>query len=130
MPGRDGGLLDTSFLIDLAAAHPVASAFVDAGPPSAFLVHPVVVGEMIAGARDRAHLRAIDDLLGRFRTLRVDPADFDRALAIMRRLFLAHSVSWPDGFIAATALRPGLPVVTLNDKHFRPIRGLRVVRPY
>jgi hypothetical protein len=46
------------------------------------------------------------------------------------RLGYFHGVGWPDCLIAATCIRLGLPLVTLNDKHFRAIRGLRVVRPY
>jgi predicted nucleic acid-binding protein len=43
---------------------------------------------------------------------------------------LSTRLGWPDCLIAAAALRLDLPLVTLNDKHFKPIRGLRVVRPY
>ena len=46
------------------------------------------------------------------------------------RLNLSHGIGWPDCLIGATALRLRVAVVTLNDKHFKAIRGLRVVRPY
>ncbi len=51
-------------------------------------------------------------------------------MVFAKRYSLSHGVGWPDCLIAATALRLGLPVVTLNDKRFKVFKGLRVVRPY
>jgi hypothetical protein len=57
------------------------------------------------------------------------------ALVIDASLIVNHYRDSPD---ALSFLEPLLargaavlhPVVTLNDKHFKPIRGLSVVRPY
>jgi predicted nucleic acid-binding protein len=38
-----------------------------------------------------------------------------------------YGVSLLDCFIAALALEKNLPLVTLNDKDFKPIKGLKVV---
>ncbi|HMN42055.1 MAG TPA: PIN domain-containing protein [Phycisphaerales bacterium] len=73
---------------------------------------------------------ALSELLARFDRVRVAPIDFDHCVVFAKRYSLSHGVGWPDCLIAATALRLGLPVVTLNDKRFKVFKGLRVVRPY
>lgn len=126
----DEVLLDSSVLVDFSLGLRPAVDFVKGVSESAVLVHPAAEAEVLAGARDRRDLRALNELIGRFRRIRVRPEDFDHCLAFVRRFTLAHRVGWPDCLIAASALRLHLPVATLNDKHFRAIRGLRVVRPY
>jgi len=56
--------------------------------------------------------------------------DFAAALDWLMRLHLSHRIGFPDCLIASSALRLGVPVVTLNDRHFRLFRGLTVIRPY
>ena len=41
-----------------------------------------------------------------------------------------HQKPFADMIIAASAMEYGLPLVTRNIKHFRTIRGLRVLKPY
>ena len=84
----------------------------------------------MAGARDRRQVGRIEKRLNQMPQAAVVPADFDHCRAFVKRYTLPFGVGWPDCLIAATALRLRLPVVTLNDKHFRVIRGLRVMRPY
>jgi predicted nucleic acid-binding protein len=121
---------DSSVLIDFFNAHPSAVAFAGAAPSSLWRLHPAAEAEVLAGARDRHELRSMVAGLAGMRRVRVTSEDFDHCLAFVRRLTLAHGVGWPDCLIAASALRLRLPVATINDKHFRAIKGLRVVRPY
>lgn len=123
-------LLDTSLLIDVSLGRPESGEFVDSAPPSTLRLHPVAIAEVLVGARDRAHLRGLDELISRFGRVRVDPTDFDHALHLTRQHALSHGIGWPDCLIAATALRLGVPVATLNVKHFKSIKGLKVVAPY
>jgi predicted nucleic acid-binding protein len=81
----------------------------------AIALHPVVFAEVLSGARDARHLRAIDRSLVEIPLLRVKPDDFVVALDLLRTHRLAAGIGWPDCLIAASALRLRLPVVTLND---------------
>lgn len=123
-------VLDASFLIDLTRNVARALAFAREGSSARFLLHPASEAEVLVGARDRTELRILVAALGGFRRARPTDDDFDHCIAFVRRYSLSHGIGWPDCLIAATALRLALPIVTLNDKHFAPIRGLRVVRPY
>jgi predicted nucleic acid-binding protein len=123
-------LLDSTIVIDLTKAVPGAVTFARSGAESRLLIHVVVEAEVLAGAANKRDLRGIADALREFRRVRPTDSDFDHCIAFVRRHSLAHGIGWQDCLIAATALRTGLPVVTLNDKHFRAIRGVRVIRPY
>lgn len=85
---------------------------------------------MLEGVQDLADQRHTITFLATFKRLAVKSSDFEHCLLLMAEVHLAYSIGWADCLIAATYMRLGLPLVTLNDKHFRAIRGLRVVRPY
>ena len=56
--------------------------------------------------------------------------DWLPTLDLLGQLHLSYDVDLPDCLIAATALRLNLAVVTINDRHFRLFKGLKVLRPY
>lgn len=124
-------LIDTSVLVDALRASTQSEDFiVDARRTDQLVVHPVVEAELLAGARDRAELRQVSRLLARFEQIALEHIDVRTSLRLLARHRLAGGVSWEDCLLAATALRSRTPIATLNDKHFRVFRGLRVVRPY
>jgi len=123
-------LVDSSVVIDWCNGSPAAAAFAGVSPSSTWMLHPVVEVEILAGARNRGELRRFAATLDHLAPARVAPADFDHCRAFVKRHTLSHGLGWPDCLIAATALRLGVPVATINDKHFRIIRGLKVIRPY
>lgn len=94
------------------------------------VLHPAVHAEVLSGARDRRHLALLDAALADLKRCRIKGDDMGKAVELVRSYRLACGIGWPACLIAATCLRLRLPVVTLNDEHFRAIRGLSVVRPY
>jgi predicted nucleic acid-binding protein len=124
-------LIDTSILIDQLKGRQPASTFLQAMQASTGLItSSIVVAEALSGARNLVEQREIDRLLSAFRVVRFEPADCDLSIALLRQLKLSHGIGWHDCLIAATAIRLNLPVATLNDRHFRPVPGLQVRRPY
>ncbi len=124
-------LIDSTVLIDEHRGDARARTYLEpllVG--GAGLIHPVSAGEVLGGAKDRTELAALDQLVARFRLAHAKHVDFTAALGFVRQFTLSHRIGWPDCLIAATGIRLGLPVVTVNDKHFRVIRGLSVIRPY
>lgn len=122
-------VIDSSIIIDYLLARPSAVEFIERSVGRARLrTTTVVQGEMLQGARNRVELREIDGLLRLFRIDRTRDVDFETAIPLLRAHRLAHGIGWPDCLIAATCMR--LPLATLHDKHFRCVRGLKVLRPY
>jgi predicted nucleic acid-binding protein len=124
-------VLDTSLLIDWSRGVSGVAEFVaSVSPGTRFRIHPVTIAEFLAGLRDKREQTAGDRFLSQFRPVWPSSADFEQCLGLVRAHRLAGGIEWPDCLIASTCLRLGLGLVTLNDKHFRQIRGLKVVRPY
>ena len=125
------GILDSSVLIDVLRSHPPAVAFlgkVAAGGAPA--THVMAAAEVLAGTRDKKEQAVVESFLTSFQVLSPSEADGLSALEWYKQFRLSHGVDWPDTLIAATALRLGLDVYTLNVKHFSAFPKLGVIRPY
>ncbi len=124
-------LFDTTILIDLFRNDPRVDRYLEGLLDETGLVtHAMVKAEVLVGLGDSRELGKFDRLFRRFELVHATQGDSEEALAWLRRLHLSHKVGFPDCLIAATAIRMDLPVVTLNLRHFRLFKGLRVVRPY
>jgi predicted nucleic acid-binding protein len=124
-------LLDTSIFVDLFKRRPAADAYIGTRLRSGRLVlHAAVAAELIAGVCTRTEMREFDGLASMARTLVPTEADWTLALRLCRAHMRSSGTDWVDCLVAASAIRLGVPVATINEKHFKPIRGLRVVRPY
>lgn len=49
-----------------------------------------------------------------------------RAMFLVERYYLSHSLTLADALIASTAIVYGLPILTGNDKHFRIVKNLEL----
>ena len=125
------GIIDSAILIDYLRGHADAVDFIATlSGSSTVRSHLLVAAELIAGVRDKRELKIVDELLSEMDIFLPTEADAEKALHWFRAFRLSHGVDWPDCQIAATALRLGLPVVTMNTKHFAAFPGLQVSRPY
>jgi predicted nucleic acid-binding protein len=117
--------------VDLFKRRPEADEYVGTRLRSGRLgLHAAVAAELIAGIRDRSELRQFEKLTAQSRTIIPTGDDWTLALQLCRTYARSSGVDWVDCLLAATAIRLDVPVATINEKHFRPLRGLRVVRPY
>lgn len=117
-------LLDTNVLIDHMRNRDVAVAFVTALPrkPSASVL---TLAELMAGARNRNEERAIGAMQGWVHFLDVDAAIASRAGQLIKHFQKSNGLDDFDAVIAATAEHHGLPLATLNVKHFPMFRKLK-----
>ncbi len=124
-------LFDSTLLIDLLRDDARAEAYLAGLPDDTGLsTHALVKAEVLVGLWNTKELGKFDRLFRKFELLHANEADSAAALLALRRLNFSHKIGLPDCLIAATALRLALPVVTINDRHFRLFPGLRVIRPY
>lgn len=122
-------LLDTSIFIDYLRGGETAKAWI--GRFSTELAFSVVTAaELLAGCRNRSEQDAIENELALYPMVHLSGAISQTALEWYRQFHLSHGVGFLDCLIGASAHHYGLAVCTLNDKHFKPLPGLRVERPY
>jgi predicted nucleic acid-binding protein len=123
--------LDSSVVIDATNDRPEALVYInDLLLKGTAGIHSATFAEVIVGTRDARELFRLRRFLRPFAMESPTPEDWTPALNFLGRFHLSHNVDLPDCLIAATALRLNLPVSTVNDRHFRLFKGLKVIRPY
>ena len=98
--------------------------------PDEAITHAQVVAEVISVTRDSKEQAKLLKFLRPIQLLHANEADSQLALSHLANFHLSHALDFGDCLIAATALRLDFPVATLNDRHFRLFKGLKVIRPY
>jgi predicted nucleic acid-binding protein len=89
-------------------------------------VSVITAGELFYGAFNKTELKQIEnDIKG----LDLKLIDFEVSKVfynLMHEYSLSHKISIPDAFIASTAMVHDLELFTLNVKHFKYIKGLKL----
>ena len=120
-------LLDSSVMIEhLRGRSVLAERGITTATARRHGLHPVCSAELIEGARDRRSLVQLGRFMREFTPVECTHADLLDGLDLLAKHRLAHGVDWHDCVIAATARRMGVPVLTINVKHFRCFAGLKV----
>lgn len=120
-------LLDTDLLIDFLRGHRQAVAFLEE-ETRPMGVSALTMAELHAGVRDGEERDQLTDLLSIFNQIPVDPETAADGGLLRRDFGPSHGTGLVDAILAATALKYGLRLVTLNDKHYPMLPD--VVVPY
>jgi predicted nucleic acid-binding protein len=125
--------LDTSFLIDLQRERQrglrdgAAHAFLRSAPDLELLLPATALGEFAEGfdSPDHPVLRAVREL---HTVLEIDEGTALHYAGVTRALRIRGAlIGTNDLWIAATALRHAVPLVTGNVSEFRRVAGLEVI---
>jgi predicted nucleic acid-binding protein len=84
--------------------------------------------ELIVGRRNKAELRDLNKFLSRFDILPITEAISDQTIDLLEQYTLSHGLLIPDALIASTALVNNEEFVTKNQRDFRFIGGLRLLK--
>lgn len=126
--GAAGSMLfDTDVLIWLSRGDRKAVRVMDAAQGLSLSI--VSLMELLQGAKDRKEQRRIRCGLAEsgFTIIPIREAISHQAVMLIEDHALKDGLRLADALIAATALDAGLPLVTGNFKHFKPIAGLDVI---
>ncbi len=120
-------LIDTDVLIDYLRGQPDAVGYLD-GLTEPLLISVITVAELYAGVREGDERTRLDQFVGAFQVVPVDPGIAQKGRLFRRDYLKSHNVALADALIAATADSMQATLVTLNQKHF-PMLG-SVFVPY
>jgi predicted nucleic acid-binding protein len=123
-------LIETTILVDVLRDHSGAIEWVNSLPPQRRCVSVISYFELLAGCRDRREQQIVAREMRMYRLLLLTEQVSRTALSWYRRFSLSHGVGFLDTLIGATALHNGIILATVNNKHFEPLTGLQVERPY
>ena len=120
-------IFDTNILIELYRSNAVVKNNIQNIGSNIFYISSITTAEFIAGARDKSELAKIEKQLSKYTAIPINTDINDIFIDLIRNLTLSHRPSIPDALIAATALYYGLPLYTLNKKHFQYIPGIQLL---
>jgi len=126
----DEYLIETTILVDVFRGKPEAIAWVNNVPMQGRGISIITTFELLAGCRNRREQRTVAKEMRNYRLFLLTEDVSRTALSWFERFHLSHGVGFLDSLIGATALHRDLPLATLNTKHFEPLPGVRVERPY
>lgn len=130
----DSVLLDTDVFSYFFNGHTLASAYQPHVVDKLKAVSFVTVGEVLSGAQLRGWgPKRVASLEASLRTVVIVPYDLDVCRAYAKLCDLTHpngsarKIAANDRWIAACAIRHGVPLVSNNRKHFEGIPGLTLI---
>ena len=81
--------------------------------------------ELIIGAHNKRDRKVIEKFIGLYSIKELSDAIGHEAHQHLKQYAKSHGLALADGLIAATAIVNDLVLVSRNEKHFRPVKGLR-----
>lgn len=122
-------VLDTSILVELLRQSPDALQWAQKNQNRRYTITPIVWMETVQGARNKIERQQIMRFLRTYHIEHSTAADNYWAMLQLSRFHLSHGVELADVMIASVAARLGVPLYTLNIKHYAPL-PLNSQKPY
>lgn len=120
-------LIDTNILIGITRGQKAAEVALHKVEGSQFFICDIVLSEMLDGARNKAeHAMLFKELTTRFELLPLTPDVSERFRGILVESGRERGSYLADRLIAATAMAHDCALLTLNQKHFKGIKGLKL----
>ena len=125
-------LADSTIFIDLSRGNEEAILFCDDERKNGQKIAISVMSsmELIIGCRDKRDLNRTLKFLADFVLIEISTPISKRAFQLMLQFNMSYGLIIPDAFIAATALKENLELVTSNVRHFEMIPGIALRKPY
>jgi predicted nucleic acid-binding protein len=84
--------------------------------------------ELIVGCRNKTELKKLDEFLEEFEIITIDYDITQRAIELLKEFRLSHGLLIADSFIAASSLILDISLLTKNQKDFKFIKGLKLLK--
>lgn len=107
-----------------------ARVWIDSLVPDEAAISVITAAELVAGCRSRQEQRIVEKELTSYEVIWDSETISQLAWSWYRQFHLSHGMGFLDCLIGAAACQYGLTLCTLNDRHFEPLPGLEVKRPY
>jgi len=122
-------LIDTDILIDVARGVEEAIVYLEGlQEVQRATVSIVTQMELMIGCRNKAEMRTTEQFLQRFEVISLNEQISTAAVELLRTYRLSHGLLIADALIAGTAKVYDIAFATKNQKDFRFITGLNLIR--
>lgn len=121
-------LVDTDVLIWYMRGN--KNAFKAIEKTNNFRISVITYIELVQGMRNKMELNVLRKSLRDWNAsiIYITEEISAKAMFYVEQHYLSQSVELADAFIGATAVAYGLPLLTGNEKHYKPLKDVRVKR--
>jgi predicted nucleic acid-binding protein len=121
-------LIDTDVLIWYMRGNARAARVIE--KQNGFSVSVVNYIELVQGMRNKNELIELRKAFKEWdvNILYIDEKITAKAMFYIENYYLSHSLNLADALISATAIMHGLPLITGNDKYYKQINELEIIR--
>jgi predicted nucleic acid-binding protein len=121
-------IIDTDVIIWHLRGNRKAKDFVSRNIP--FNISVVTYMEIVQGMKNKRELTAFLTQLKKWSVgiIQITPDISVRSMLYVEEFFLSHSMELADALIAATVVDRKETLLTANDRHYRHISGLQIMR--
>lgn len=124
------GLIDADVLVDIMRGESLAVHWGNSQQKRILGVPSIAWMEVVKGASDKIKREQTIRFLKAFKVVHYESGDSFWAMHQFSQYHLSHGVGIGDVMIAAIALRLNVPLYTRNLKHYNPLPGVQVIKPY
>jgi predicted nucleic acid-binding protein len=121
-------IIDTDVLIWYLKGNQKAYQFVES--QLGFNISVVTYIELVQGMRNKHELNVFRNQFRNWnaKIIHINEEISAKAMFYIERNYLSHSLQLADALIGATGLVHGMPIATGNDKHYKVISELEVIK--
>ena len=84
--------------------------------------------ELLVGCQNKKELSKLERFLERFQIIAFDATISNTTVDLLQKYRLSHNLLIPDALIAATAITHNLPLASKNQRDFRFIESLNLLK--
>jgi predicted nucleic acid-binding protein len=122
-------IIDADVMIEILRKNPSAKSFVinEIGSEN-IILSCITLAEILQGATNKENLYQLNKSLKQYIVLPIDYYISDIFSSLFQKYVLSHGTGIADTLVAATALHYNLPLLSINQKHFKHIPNLKLVK--
>jgi tRNA(fMet)-specific endonuclease VapC len=121
-------LLDTDVMVDILRGYEPAKVWLESAEEIG--LPGLVAMELIQGCQNLREQKQLEKALSGYQLFWLTEEDCNKAFASFSSHHLSDNIGLLDALIAQTAIGANAELATFNVKHYRVLKGLRIVQPY
>jgi len=122
-------IIDSDILIDIGRKDTTAIKRLEEERKTSMLaISSVTQMELLIGCRNKTELKHLDKFLEDFEIISFNYEITQKAIELLKEYKLSHGLLIADSIIAATSLVLDVPLLTKNQKDYKFISGLKLLK--